>query len=70
MCKFLRCKLKRKVIWETFLVAFYRLNQNFCRDLIKFCQMTVEHHLLTANQENKVLNPFQRNQVSSFIHII
>jgi hypothetical protein len=30
--------------------------------------MTVEHHLLAANQKNKVLNPFQRNYFSSFVH--
>ena len=70
MCKFLSRKLKRKVIRETFLVPFNRLNQNFRRNSIKFCKLLINQDFFTANQENKILNPLNWNQFNSFIHVI
>ena len=32
--------------------------------------MTVEHHLLAANQENEILNPLHRNQLCALIIVI
>ena len=69
MRKFLSCKLKRKVIWEAFLVAFHGLNQDFCRNLIKFCKLLVGQNFFATNQKNKTLNPFQRYYFCAFAHV-
>ena len=68
MCKLLRCKLKCKVIREAILVSFYRLNQNFHRNAVKFGKLLSKQNFLAANEENEILNPFHRNQFIVFLH--
>ena len=70
MRKFLSCKLKRKVVWETFLVALYRLKQNLGWNSIQFRKLLVGQNFLAANQKNEVLNPLQRNYFCAFAHIV
>src|ERR1035437_2426375 len=69
VCNFLWRKLKHKVIRESFEVAFNGTIQRAGVNAVKFCQMIVEHHLLTANQEDEILDSFQWNQFNALIHI-
>ena len=50
------------IIRESRKVALDSTVQRPSCNAMKFCQITVNHDLLAANQENQILNPFDGNQ--------
>lgn len=67
--KLLWRKLKHKIIWEPFRVAFDGLEKNFGWHAIKFCQVGIEHNLLVANQINRVRDSLYWDDFEWFFHV-
>ena len=62
------CKLKNKVIRESFEVAFDCTIQCAGANAIKNRKIAIEHHFLAANEKNGILDSLKRNQFNCIIH--
>ncbi len=59
-----RRQLKHKVLGEAVDIAFDRAHQRLRLDLVKHGQVTIENHLLVADQQDGAFDPIRGNQAS------
>lgn len=56
-------QLKHEVGGKTIKVSLHALIENLGLYLIQFSKVTVNHHFLTPNEKDALLNDFRRNYV-------
>jgi len=49
-CNLLICKLKHKILWKPFVISLHRSIERPSFYGVEYCQITIEHYLLTANE--------------------
>ena len=57
--QFVLGKLKHEVLGKAPDVPPNLLIQSLGRNLVKVCQITVQHHLLPTDQQNRLFDPFR-----------
>jgi len=67
--EFVFTELKHEIAWEARDIPLNRTNQLPGFYTIKCGQISVQYHLMSANQEDRLFNTFGGNQCYIFIHL-
>lgn len=58
LCLFFRCQLEHEVVGETITVTFDLFIKALSCYAIVYCQVRIQHHILTSDKKDGVFNSF------------